>query len=1027
MTSLPRAKTKTLRTRPWGRAARTAWTLLGFLVFVTQAPAAAPAGPFAGRFKFRDYGEEDGLRSLSPETLLQDHSGLLWVGTSDGLYRFDGRAFARFGTEDGLPSAKVTALHETKNGRLYVGTRSGLARWDGAGFLALGEKAGLPESAIGAITSDASNTVFVGTAKGLYLSIEELFHDEARKDGQPERPVIALHVDGAGALTFAREGGLYRRENGNTTEFGSARSLPALARIDSILTDRAGRLWVRTLDHLYVLPKGGSAFEADDGGLPPATGWGRLALDEKGELLVPTSRGLARKENGVWKLLTRRDGLASDIVLSALVDREGSLWTGFLGAGLARRVGRGRFTIFGRSEGLPSDIVWAIAREKGRGAARALWVGTHEGLARVSEDGTAKGVKTGEAVFALAAAEDGAVYAGSFAGVTRYPPNGAPRKLTAEGLGPEGFQVTALHALADGEVWAGARSGVYHLASGADRFTKVSLPQGEEPDSVFAFAEDGHGILYAAGRNGIQRLTGGSPRRFEKRNGLKADVVGTITSAADGSLIIAYRDVPGLDRVTIDGDQVLISTFSAPNRAVFLGRDAAGSIWAGASGVDVFPVEGGAPTHEGAFDGLPSQEVNSNAFFADADGTVWFGTTRGLVRSHPGVPGAAHAPPSVAFVDAFTGKRRLRFDPDSKSPLHLPADERDVTLTWTGASFVDASRLLYGVKLEPLQSEFGETPIPALQLSSLPAGAYTLHVRAVLPDVSSPGKASSIAFSIAPHWWESGWGWLLLAVVLGGAVFGVVHLRTRVLEGERRRLVETVESQKDEIEAQARELEEARLTDPVLGIRNRHFFFATIEGDIERAMRAHAPSAAPGERRSGDVLFYMVRVDSLKEINAQYGNEVGDQFLAEVVRRLKTIVRSSDYLIRWGGDDFLVVTRSSMREQGSILAGRLLNVLRKEPYSLPGGAVVSKTASIGWAPFPWYTAASWEVLYEDVLRLGEKALEFARQKGDVAVGVVPVAAQKSPADETHSPFHIGLEEAEGKTLKLVETEGGSPV
>lgn len=1020
MTALSGAKT--LRTRTFGRAARAAWILLG-LAFVSAPLGAATSAPFAGRFKFREYAEEDGLRALSPETLLQDHAGLLWVGTADGLYRFDGRSFTRFGTEDGLPSAKITALHQTKNGRFFVGTRGGLARWDGAGFVPLGEKAGLPESAIGAISSDASNTVFVGTTKGLYLSIEELFHIEARKDGQPERPVIALHVDKAGTLTFAREGGLYRRENGNTTDFGSSRSLPPLARIDSIQTDGTGRLWVRTLDHLYALQPGGSSFEADDTGLPPATGWGRLAQGEKGELIVPTSRGLAWKENGSWRLLTRRDGLASDVVLSALVDREGSLWLGSLGAGLARRVGRGRFTIFGRSDGLPSDVVWAITREKTRGAGGALWVGTQEGLARIGDDGSVKIVKTGESVFALAASGDGSVTAGSFAGVTRHTPGGGSRKLGAEGLAPEAFQVTALAACPDGEIWAGARSGVYRLKPGTERFEKVSLPLGEEPDSVFGFAEDARGILYAAGRNGIQRLTGGSPRRFKKRNGLKADVVSTMTSAADGALIIGYRDVPGLDRVTIDGDQVLISSFAPSSRAVFLGRDAGGSIWVGGSGVDVFPLEGGGPMHQGAFDGLPSEEADANAFFADKDGTVWFGTTRGLVRARPGVTGGGHTAPPVAFLDAFSGKKRLRFDPSSKSPLVLGAGQRDVTLTWTGASLMDASRLLYGVKLEPLQSSFTETPVSALQLLSLPSGTYTLNVRTSLPGVKDTGKPSAVTFSIAPLWWESWWGALLVAVLVLLALLGVVQFRTRSLEADRSRLRETVESQKDELEAQARELEEARLTDPILGVRNRRFFFATIDGDIERAMRAHAPSAAPGERRSGDVLFYVVRVPGLREISAQHGNEVGEQFLVEVVRRLRTIVRSSDYLIRWGDEDFLVVTRSSMREQGHILAGRLLDVLRKDPYVLSRDVSVVKTGSIGWAPFPWYTAASWEVLYEDVVRLGEKALEIASEKGDLAIGVVPVAAQKTADDETFSPFHVSLAEAEGKTVKFVR--GGS--
>src|ERR1700674_307562 len=91
-----------------------------------SAPAELP--PTEGRFAFRTYAEEDGLGNLTIECLLQDRTGFLWVGTQDGLFRFDGSRFLRFGREEGLPSTRINCLHETADGRLYAGTRSGLAR-----------------------------------------------------------------------------------------------------------------------------------------------------------------------------------------------------------------------------------------------------------------------------------------------------------------------------------------------------------------------------------------------------------------------------------------------------------------------------------------------------------------------------------------------------------------------------------------------------------------------------------------------------------------------------------------------------------------------------------------------------------------------------------------------------------------------------------------------------------------------------------------------------------------------------------
>jgi ligand-binding sensor domain-containing protein len=100
---------------------------------------------------------------------------------------------------------------------------------------------------------------------------------------------------------------------------------------------------VRTLKHLYLLALGAPRFERHDEGLPESSEVGRLAFDAEGRLLVPTVHGVAYEENGVWRVLGRREGLAADTALTAVVDAEGSLWVGLLGGGLTQRLGHGEF------------------------------------------------------------------------------------------------------------------------------------------------------------------------------------------------------------------------------------------------------------------------------------------------------------------------------------------------------------------------------------------------------------------------------------------------------------------------------------------------------------------------------------------------------------------------------------------------------------------------------------------------------------------------------------------------------------
>src|SRR5271154_4633066 len=122
---------------------------------------------YGQRYNFKFYGEEEGLQSLAVQVVLQDRAGFLWVGTQNGLFRYDGNRFAGFGKAEGLPDAHIESLHESIDGTLWVGTRSGLARRDKEHFekVPLGGTVGI----IGreGIASDSAGSLYVATELGL--------------------------------------------------------------------------------------------------------------------------------------------------------------------------------------------------------------------------------------------------------------------------------------------------------------------------------------------------------------------------------------------------------------------------------------------------------------------------------------------------------------------------------------------------------------------------------------------------------------------------------------------------------------------------------------------------------------------------------------------------------------------------------------------------------------------------------------------------------------------------------------------
>ena len=183
-------------------------------------------------------------------------------------------------------------------------------------------------------------------------------------------------------------------------------------------------------------------------------------------------------------------------------------------------------------------------------------------------------------------------------------------------------------------------------------------------------------------------------------------------------------------------------------------------------------------------------------------------------------------------------------------------------------------------------------------------------------------------------------------------------------------------------------LQEASLTDPLTGLRNRRYFSATIEADVGQALRSHVDHRDPHTR---DLVFYLIDADNFKEVNDQYGHDVGDKVLVEMARRLSSSIRHSDVLVRWGGEEFLVVSRYTDRTEAELLAQRVLSAVADKPFSLGDSrGSIRRTCSLGWAAFPWFVNDPRAIGYEEVLTLADRALNRAKQSGrNRAVGMLP--------------------------------------
>jgi signal transduction histidine kinase/ligand-binding sensor domain-containing protein/CheY-like chemotaxis protein len=786
------------------------------LLVAVFALASTPA-LIAQRYNFKFYGEEEGLQNLAVQVVLQDREGFLWAGTQNGVFRYDGSHFTGFTKADGLPGAKIESMHESVQGTLWVGTHSGLALRKGDKFetVALGVAKGV-EGREG-IASDRGGHLYLATERGLVVGTPSgqsqssggwTFRLIDAPPGHPADELAAsVYVDSTGIVWYGCGlTGLCQLTAGDKgIDTGSSEGLP-LEPWEAILEDLEGNLWVRSEHTLAVRLAASHRFQLR-AGVPPATNTNpTLALDPAGHLLAPTIQGLARETAHGWELVGAAQGLSTNDIASVQQDREGSIWLGLFGSGLARWLGYNEWQSWNEHEGLSRESVWSLARDTtGR-----LWAGTQIGLNYAVEKAgrltwEPQPIPGLEMARALAPGRDGTLWiAGGYKGGLRQwnPRTGAARTFgAADGLTSD----WVLHVAVDqgGTVWVATSQGLFRSVSTEPRGTSSAnvrfeqlQPAGTQADEGFSMIlPDHHGRIWAAGNLGLALYSGGQWTRFTTKDGLKDDMVGQVAEDPDGSVWIGYRDAYGLTHLSFlgnpSGGPAQVEQFTTANglhsdKTLFLGFDSRGRLWAGTDhGADVHDHMGW--RHYGRADGLIWDDCNVHAFLPDTAGAVWIGTSRGLSRFRPSAAPTSGVPPPVRFTSVKVGGKEV----DPASMLEVPYGQNTLQVRFAALTFVQESNVMFRYRLANREAWL-ETPQRELNYPTLSPGPYTLEVIARNAQGVWSTEPARLSFQIMTPWWLSWWFRIasgVMVLFLGSLIW---RRRTYRLEAERQRLESAV-------------------------------------------------------------------------------------------------------------------------------------------------------------------------------------------------------------------------------------------
>jgi Two component regulator propeller len=205
----------------------------------------------AQRFSFKYYGQEQGLSNLATECLFQDRGGYLWVGTQNGLFRYDGAEFTRFGQAEGLPSSSIESITETPDGLLWVATQAGIAERHGAIFKAVNFGKQLADPGHFGLASNESGRIYLSTAYGLLTSAPAAAGSERTFEkvaGQGSEPTYGLYTAPDDSVWFGCGFDVCRLSQGQIEVFDEKKGVPPAMGRDCCGSERHG------LDSQFEIP-----------------------------------------------------------------------------------------------------------------------------------------------------------------------------------------------------------------------------------------------------------------------------------------------------------------------------------------------------------------------------------------------------------------------------------------------------------------------------------------------------------------------------------------------------------------------------------------------------------------------------------------------------------------------------------------------------------------------------------------------------------------------------------------------------
>ncbi|MGY3265386.1 diguanylate cyclase (GGDEF)-like protein [Lysobacter sp. HA35] len=1011
-------------------------TLLLLMIGLVFAPAAGALEPGKAFHHYvrDDWSIQQGLPQISVLALTQDRTGYLWVGTQSGLARFDGIEFHVYTPDNtpGLPGPWIRALLTGRDGRVWIGTYKGLSVYDGHGFTAIPAPNGAPQLDITGLATDAQGGIWVTSMSGVFRVIRDRLEPVA---GAPQPAQAPLPRDDG--LWVGGRGAVWHRLPTSRWERLALPDSASDAQVNRLIASQ-GSLWAATSRGLFRRVADGWVAYDEDATLAHVP-VDMLFEDRDGNLWVGGDFGLARLRDGhVAEMIPVGAPGGFPGLRSAFEDREGNLWLGSQWEGLVR-VWSSWTRRYSTAEGLTDRIVWSVSKDPdGRG----LWVGGNDGVSLLTGGHFTHVVAPGDLPHPHAynlLAEHGRLWIGTRGGLRVLDAADVKPKALPALAAIGGAQINALVRAHDGALWIGTPEGLF-------RWNNEQLQRFDErnglSDARVRFVVDEPAGLLVGTQNGLFVQRGDSFVRDRDPGLPQALDVTAIHRLADGRLVIGT-----LNETTYvkDGHRWhdLGVAHGEPANAPFFFAEDDGYLWtAGLRGIsrvlatDIADyVTGRAPRVRGEMllnergDRLAGQQgyccngAGTSKGVLDGN-TLWLPTRDGVVsmdtraiHKNPVAPGVAIERVQIGdnWRDAWQLQGRA-----------FPDGARDATFEFTATSFVDPKSVQLRYRLRGYDPNWvdADVGVRRARYTNLPPGQYVFEVTGSNNAGVWAKSPATLMFSVPPRFVET--GWFIALCGLGLALLVFVGYRIQRYRFQRRQQeLEDIVLQRTEALAQAnRQLEEASHTDPLTGLRNRRYIGAQLPADLSFYDR----QIDNGPVNDKAMLFALVDIDHFKQVNDRYGHRAGDLVLQQLAEVLSSLVRTGDYVARWGGEEFLLVFRPMPERNVSTIGERIQQAVATHPFDLGNGMVLPVTCSVGLSQYPIVrTDDGARFGWEAMIELADQALYYVKTNGRngwASFRPTPLTDLRELVDNMHRDLSAMLNR---DALRIIGRIAGRPV